>query len=285
MKKSPRDFALGAALSLSLGAGVAHADLAVSASVNIHATAEFEAPLAAHGEWITVRGYGHCWHPDHVAVDWRPYGYGHWVWTDCGWYWVSDEPWAWACYHYGYWVYDPVHFWVWVPGLEWGPAWVSWRMGGGYIGWAPLPPPHFSVTVAEPHFVFVEANHFQDPLRPSVVIVNNAKVISQTAVIGDARRESRSLDGPVPQKVLFNEGPGLAVVQKATGRTLTPVPIQEAIRRTPAPSLRSGRGANPPPPDKTPHVWPGHAWPESPGEKGEGKDHGRGGEGHGKGPF
>ena len=24
--------------------------------------------------------------------------------------------------------------------LDWGPAWVSWRTGGDYIGWAPLPP-------------------------------------------------------------------------------------------------------------------------------------------------
>src|SRR5436190_6022006 len=31
---------------------------------------------------------------------------------------------------------------VWLPGtdLDWGPAWVSWRTGGDYIGWAPLPP-------------------------------------------------------------------------------------------------------------------------------------------------
>ena len=28
--------------------------------------------------------------------------------------------------------------WVWVPGYEWGPAWVSWRTGGDYVGWAPL---------------------------------------------------------------------------------------------------------------------------------------------------
>ena len=30
--------------------------------------------------------------------------------------------------------------WLWVPGREWGPAWVSWRTGGDYVGWAPLPP-------------------------------------------------------------------------------------------------------------------------------------------------
>ena len=30
--------------------------------------------------------------------------------------------------------------WFWVPGREWGPAWVSWRTGGDSIGWAPIPP-------------------------------------------------------------------------------------------------------------------------------------------------
>ena len=34
--------------------------------------------------------------------------------------------------------------WVWVPGYTWAPAWVSWRYGDGYAGWAPLPPDSFA---------------------------------------------------------------------------------------------------------------------------------------------
>src|SRR5262249_23599259 len=45
-----------------------------------------------------------------------------------------------AVFHYGRWIFDASHGWVWVPGKEWAPAWVSWRDGSGYIGWAPLPP-------------------------------------------------------------------------------------------------------------------------------------------------
>jgi hypothetical protein len=30
--------------------------------------------------------------------------------------------------------------WVWVPGSQWAPAWVSWRKSSDYVGWAPLPP-------------------------------------------------------------------------------------------------------------------------------------------------
>ena len=68
---------------------------------------------------------------------------GHWVYSDAGWTWVSDEPWGWATYHYGRWVNLDGTGWCWVPGYTWAPAWVSWRYGDGYCGWAPLPPDSF----------------------------------------------------------------------------------------------------------------------------------------------
>src|SRR5437016_408876 len=107
MKTLLKTFLVGLLSNLSLGLFSAVASLEVSASVQIHATTEFYEPLATHGGWVEVGSYGRCWHPAHVAVEWRPYCYGSWVWTDCGWYWESDEPWGWACYHYGSWVYDP----------------------------------------------------------------------------------------------------------------------------------------------------------------------------------
>src|SRR5579871_5612318 len=135
MKKTLK---LGAAVAvLTLAGGLApltaRADLEVSAGIQIHSAADFVAPLTPEGTWVTVGSYGHCWHP-RVAADWRPYCEGQWVWTDCGWFWQSDEPWGWACYHYGSWVDDPAEGWVWIPGTEWAPAWVEWRSGGGYIG-------------------------------------------------------------------------------------------------------------------------------------------------------
>src|SRR6266849_660043 len=216
--------AIGLILS-SLGVGTAYATFEVSASLSIHAETDFYEPLATAGAWIEVGGYGRCWHPSRVSVEWRPYCYGHWVWTDCGWYWESDEPWAWACYHYGSWVYDPVYFWVWVPGIEWAPAWVSWRVGGGYIGWAPLPPPGVRVTVAAPQFVFVQTHSFTEPLRPSAVVVNNTTIFNQTTVINNIRHETRTVVGTAPQKVAVNEGPGTEMVQKATGKPVKAVPV------------------------------------------------------------
>jgi hypothetical protein len=53
---------------------------------------------------------------------------------------VSDMEWGWAPFHYGRWIMDPQFGWAWIPGRVWGPAWVSFRYGGDYVGWAPLPP-------------------------------------------------------------------------------------------------------------------------------------------------
>ena len=236
MKRKLSWLATAVMATLFLGAPSAPASMEVSASVNIHATADFYTPLAPAGVWVDVGSYGRCWHPSGVAVGWRPYCEGEWVWTDCGWYWESDEPWAWACYHYGWWVMDPVYGWIWVPGIEWAPAWVSWRVGDGYIGWAPLAPHGVSVSVSAPAFVFVKADHFEGHIRPSNVIINNTTVFAHTKVMNNMKQESRSFGGGKAQKVMVNEGPGAAVVQKATGKRLQARSIREVAGRTRLPS-------------------------------------------------
>ena len=235
MRTTAKSAIFGVLTTFTLASLSVRADLEVSASVQIHAKSEFDVPLAQHGAWVEVGTYGRCWRPAHVAVEWRPYCSREWVWTDCGWYWSSDEPWAWACYHYGSWVYEPGMGWVWVPGVEWAPAWVSWRVGGGYIGWAPLPPPgFFFARHPEPElFVFVGTSSFGGPVKSSAVIVKNTVVISHTTELGGIKRESRTLGGTGVQKVMINHGPEPETVQKATGRTFGAIPIQEAVRRTP----------------------------------------------------
>jgi len=207
----------------------AQASLEVSAGVSITATAEFYEPLTPCGSWIEVGSYGRCWRPAGVVVGWRPYCNGYWEWTDCGWYWVSDEPWAWACYHYGSWVYDPGYGWVWVPGVEWAPAWVYWRMGGGHIGWAPCGPRGF--VVAPSLYVFVESSHFHERVRSDTVVVNNTVIINNTTEIKNTRREKRDFDGR-SQTVVINQGPQVDVVEKAAGKKFNAVSVREADRKT-----------------------------------------------------
>lgn len=101
---------------------------------------DFYENLAPYGQWIEDPQYGYVWSPD-VDGSFRPYyTNGNWAMTDYGNTWVSDYTWGWACFHYGRWTYDPYYGWLWIPGSHWGPAWVSWRYGGGYYGWAPLGP-------------------------------------------------------------------------------------------------------------------------------------------------
>src|ERR1043166_7497984 len=240
--------AAGAFGLMCLAAPRAKAYHEISASFEITADADFYEPLAAHGTWIEVGGYGRCWRPASVAIGWRPYCYGHWESTDCGWFWVSDEPWGWACYHYGRWYYDPVYAWVWVPGVDWAPAWVSWRYGGGYVGWAPLPPTvSFSggvivgahVDVAPSYYVFVPETRIYAPVRPRTVIINNTTIINKTVNITKVTQVEKNITNVGQRKVIVNEGPQLPAMQKVAANRIRPVPIQQVAQRAAPPaSLR-----------------------------------------------
>ena len=134
----------------------------------------FYSKLTPYGEWIEIEAGYHAWRPHRVARGWRPYFHGRWAWTDHGWYWVSSEPFGWAVYHYGRWFNDDFYGWIWIPDHVWGPAWVEWRYGDDYVGWAPLPPyAHFSISVgirfttrwAAPwsYWSFTHCRHFGAP--------------------------------------------------------------------------------------------------------------------------
>jgi len=103
--------------------------------------------LSPYGDWINYPEYGYVWQPN-AGADFRPYNTnGQWVWTeDYGWTWDSYYNWGWAPFHYGRWFFDDYYGWLWEPGYEWAPAWVCWRTGGDYYGWAPLGP-QFSAGV------------------------------------------------------------------------------------------------------------------------------------------
>lgn len=137
-----RPIAILVLLLLSLCGGLASSDVdARSRAQAAEMAAFFHDDLAPYGHWVEHQIYGTVWVPDSGRPDWHPYWDGRWVWTsDYGWYWHSYEPYGWATYHYGRWVLTADYGWVWVPDAVWGPAWVEWRYGGGYAGWAPMPP-------------------------------------------------------------------------------------------------------------------------------------------------
>jgi hypothetical protein len=189
------------------------AEVSVGVSVvAIHADSDFYQPLSPYGRWQVVGSDGSCWIPGGVASGWSPYSNGSWQQTDAGWYWASDEPWAWATYHYGGWDFDPQFGWYWVPQIQWAPAWVSWREGGGYVGWAPLGPSGRAIVEVNRNggsprgYVFVQERQFLQPVNSKTVIVNNV-TINKT--------------------VINKKGPATAVIEKASGRKIQAVPVRE----------------------------------------------------------
>ena len=123
---------------------------------------QFRPALSPYGQWVDVPDYGLVWrpYPSVVGADFTPYGTeGHWVYTNAGWLWSSGYSWGWAPFHYGNWVYAGGG-WAWIPGRVWAPAWVQWRSGGGYTGWAPMGPAGVVVVRAPVTYVYVQNNNF-----------------------------------------------------------------------------------------------------------------------------
>jgi hypothetical protein len=191
---------------------------AVAVAVGVHGTVGvdfFYSNLAPYGYWVNRPSYGWVWCPRHIRHGWRPYSYGRWAYTDYGWTWVSSEPYGWATYHYGRWYSDPDYGWSWVPGTDWGPSWVSWQEGGGYLGWAPLPPqvgfsagvgldfgsfnvgvgidPGSYCFVPERSFLAVNVGSYVVPPFQNVTIIHNTTNITNYRVEG-----GRVFNGSVP---------------------------------------------------------------------------------------
>lgn len=203
IKKFPLICLLFLIASSLTGAGRAMAQPGVSISVQA-----FYGELAPYGRWIDYGEYGRAWIPS-VEADFQPYGTrGHWVVTEYGNTWVSDYDWGWAPFHYGRWVYDDYYGWIWVPGSEWGPAWVSWRSGGGYYGWAPLGPGmDISININIPllRWIFVPERYIMSssvyaycyPRSRSVNIYRSTTIINNIYV----RDNRRYFYGPRPQEI------------------------------------------------------------------------------------
>jgi len=186
--------------------------------------------LSPHGRWMDYPGHGYVWIPD-AGPDFRPYSTnGHWVWTeDYEWMWVSDYDWGWAPFHYGRWDHDPYYGWFWVPGYEWSPAWVAWRDGGDYYGWAPLRPgisisinfnigsyrPPYDFWCFTPRRYITHRNVFSYCLPRT----RNLTIINQTTIINNYNYRGN----------IWRTGPRRASVEIYTGR-INPVRFRSADR-------------------------------------------------------
>jgi hypothetical protein len=157
------------------------------------ALADFVAALEPWGEWTVHQRWGRVWRPQGVDRFWRPYFHGRWAPTEEGWYWVSDEPWGWATYHFGRWLLDPVEGWTWLPGKRWAPSWVTWRQGGGLVGWAPLGPDGKAFA---PTFVYAPAARILDPVEEAALPL--PKAVAALGLTRPVEAPRRAAAGPQP---------------------------------------------------------------------------------------
>jgi hypothetical protein len=198
--------------------------------------------LAPYGSWVEVAGYGRCWRPTVVVYDsnWRPYcDRGRWVYTDCGWYWDSEYSWG-VTFHYGRWFCDARYGWCWWPDTVWAPSWVTWRSGGQYCGWAPLPPftvyqpgigfvyrgnhvaVGFDFGLAANFFTFVSIGDFCQPhprhycLPPQRV----TQIYNQTTIINNYSHNNRTI---------VNNGVSVTTIGQATRHPIQAVPISTLV--------------------------------------------------------
>ncbi len=197
------------------------------------AAAQFDETLAPHGTWIDDDVYGRVWQPSAEVVgdDFSPYATGgHWLQTEYGWTWISDWDWGWAPFHYGRWLVVADRGWCWMPGTLWGPAWVSWRAGGGYVAWAPLAPRRMSVGSplgpGSPwrFAIGAELGRIHGFMLPQQVA---PRIFGRMTVVSNARAL------PIPgAKVRVNAGPKIVGVPPGSGAAEGPTRLASVAPRT-----------------------------------------------------
>jgi len=184
--------------------------------------------LIDYGDWVLIEPYGFMFRPRVNFATFHPYGDGFWAPSDpWGWVWISAEPFGWATYHYGYWTWDRFQGWVWGPGVDWGPAWVSWEIAGGFAGWAPLGPSGGGYDTGIPGGAYLYA-----PIERlgSTDIRSHAVTRAQ---LGPAAGSARPLDNVVERDgVRYNFGPDFALVERVRGGQLPKVKIEDAVGTT-----------------------------------------------------
>lgn len=181
--------------------------------------------LSPYGTWIQDPQYGYVWRPDVEQDDFRPYySNGRWAMTEYGNTWVSNYDWGWAPFHYGRWVYNRYRQWIWIPDTVWGPAWVSWRSGGGYYGWAPMGPSiniNINFGIPDNWWVFIPQRNIYYDSFPRYYSRRNVTIIHNTTIINNTYERNRRT---------YYTGPRIDDIRRATNRDVTVYNVNRSSR-------------------------------------------------------
>lgn len=183
--------------------------------------------LSDYGDWVLIEPYGYLFRPSGELLGWRPYQSGFWAPTDSyGWVWISSEPFGWATYHYGRWMYDDYQGWVWRPGLEWGPAWVTWQMSDQYVGWSPLTWDQSSSGSG----ARVPGGGFLYTTVDRMGTTDLSLHLKRQSDLGESGATLKPLENSAEAGgVQIELGPPIARIERVTGRSLTRVRVDDAL--------------------------------------------------------
>jgi hypothetical protein len=209
---------------------------------------DFHRALRPYGQWLVVPPYGKVWapNPELVGKDFVPYlTSGHWQYTPRGWSFASDFEFGELVFHHGRWVRVQSLGWLWLEDQRWGPAFVDWRAGGEYVGWACTPPPPLpgAAPPPVPEFTYVRARNFARPEVEQFRALGDevGRAVEKTAPLVPA---PGVMPGPPVELLLSERG----LVKDDQGALhlpdFSPPPTVEAAPEAPEPQPA------PPPPEK-----------------------------------
>ncbi|PYL64161.1 MAG: hypothetical protein DMF20_11080 [Verrucomicrobia bacterium] len=139
---------------------------------------------------------------------------------------------------------------TWFPGddLDWGPAWVSWRTGGDYIGWAPLPPRRPGVVyegrpigpqvdiefdIGPEYYNFCEVRYIGEPVLRNYIAppVQNVTYINNTVNVTNIT---------VKNNVVYNYGPNYEALSAHSTRPIQRLSIERQSAANLSAAAKSG---------------------------------------------
>lgn len=132
--------------------------------------------------------------------------------------------------------------------MDWGPAWVSWRTGGDYIGWAPLPPRgpgvvyegqpiggNVDVTfdIGPEYYNFCDVRFIGEPVLRDRIFppVQNVTYITNTVNVTNIT---------VQNNIVYNYGPDYTVVNRYSSRPIQRLAIQREASTNLTAAVKSG---------------------------------------------
>jgi hypothetical protein len=220
--------------------------------------AAYGATLAAWGTWYPHADHGAVWCPGpgatgELGAPFQPYvSGGRWAFSDDpsagapagSPTWKSELPGTWSeiTSHHGWWVRvasDGPSPWCWVPGAEETPARVTWRLGDGFVGWAPDPP----------FWIVCDDVDSEDMLDWAFTLLGTLleRDPGQNLLSGDAKDRARtattpvaSADGSFKRNRVGPSGESVSAARKLLAEYVVAHP--DAITATSAGSKKSGSG-------------------------------------------